>query len=83
MMTSEDIERVKEDRGTNDLTRQIEDLQKQKTYLQSQCRKAGRAMIELNKKYDANLKEIDRLAEENNNLKTLLKDKSVYLKDDK
>ena len=30
-------------------------------------------MIELNLKYESNLKEIDRLAEENENLKTMLK----------
>ena len=33
-------------------------LEQQKEYLQSQCRKAGRAMIELNDKYDACLKQV-------------------------
>ena len=39
--------------------------------LESKCRAAGRAMIELNLKYETNIKEIDRLSEENNNLKIL------------
>ena len=41
--------------------------------LEGKCREAGRAMIELNLKYETNLKEIDRLSEENTNLKVLLK----------
>ena len=73
MLTRADIKRLKEDRGPLDLTKQIEDLQKQKEYLQSQCRKAGRAMIELNIKYETSIKEIDRLSEENNNLKRMWK----------
>ena len=39
--------------------------------LESKCRAAGRAMIELNLKYETNIKEIDRLSEVNNNLKIL------------
>ena len=73
MLTRADIKRLKEDRGPADLTRQIEDLQKENYELTRQCRKAGRVMIELNLKYETNLKEIDRLAEENENLKTMLK----------
>jgi len=124
MMTSEDLERVKEDRGDQDLTKRIDVLQKENKELKKRaeeaegentiikgignnspemkalqkenqelskdridlikkCRHAGRMMIELNVKYETNLKEIDRLSEENDNLKTLLKDKSVYFKDDK
>ena len=30
-------------------------------------------MIELNMKYEANIKELDRLSEENTNLKTMMK----------
>ena len=41
--------------------------------LEGKCREAGRAMIELNMKYEANIKELDRLAEENTNLKLMLK----------
>ena len=73
VLTRADIKRLKEDRGSLDLTKQIEDLQKQKEYLQSQCRKAGRAILELNGKYEGMIKEVDRLSEENSNLTTLLK----------
>jgi len=41
--------------------------------LEGKCREAGRAMIELNMKYEANIKELDRLSEENTNLKVMLK----------
>ena len=41
--------------------------------LEGKCREAGRAMIELNMKYESNIKELDRLSEENTNLKTMLK----------
>ena len=34
------------DRGPNDLEQQIEDLKKQKEYLQKQCRKAGGAILD-------------------------------------
>ena len=73
MLTRADIKRLKEDRGPSDLTRQIEDLQKQKEYLQSQCRNAGRTILELNAKYEGMIREVDRLSEENSNLMTLLK----------
>ena len=41
--------------------------------LEDKCREAGRAMIELNLKYESALKEVDRLSEENTNLKTMMK----------
>ena len=41
--------------------------------LEDKCRRAGRAMIELNLKYETNIKELDRLSEENTNLKTMMK----------
>ena len=41
--------------------------------LEDKCREAGRAMIELNLKYESSLKEVDRLSEENTNLKTMMK----------
>jgi regulator of replication initiation timing len=41
--------------------------------LEGKCREAGRAMIELNMKYESNIKELDRLSEENTNLKVMLK----------
>ena len=44
--------------------------------LEDKCREAGRAMIELNLKYESSLKEVDRLSEENTNLKTMMKGKN-------
>ena len=41
--------------------------------LEGKCHEAGRTMIELNMKYEANIKELDRLSEENTNLKVMLK----------
>jgi len=43
---------------------EMEELKKQKEYLQSQCRKAGRAMLELNAKYEAALADLAREKEE-------------------
>ena len=43
--------------------------------LEDKCHSAGRAIIELNLKYDTNVKELDRLSEENTNLKVMLKGK--------
>tara|TARA_Y100001951_G_C11219719_1_gene228002 strand:- start:169 stop:570 length:402 start_codon:yes stop_codon:yes gene_type:complete len=42
--------------------------------LEEKCREAGRAMIELNVKYEANIKELDRLSEENTNIKIMKDD---------
>ena len=50
MVTEEDINRVV--RGPNDLEEMIEKLQKQIEYLRSQCKKAGRAILELDKEND-------------------------------
>jgi len=66
MLTNEDMKRIKDDRGDSDLTKRIK-------FLEGKCREAGRAMIELNMKYEANIKELDRLSEENTNLKVMLK----------
>ena len=41
--------------------------------LESKCREAGRAMLELNAKYEMSIQEIDRLSEENTNIKTMTK----------
>ena len=38
---------MKDDRGKLDLTRQIEDLTKQKEFLQSKCRQAGAEINDL------------------------------------
>ena len=68
MMTDEDMKRIKKDSGPIDLTLKIDQLE-----LENKCREAGRAMIELNVKYEGMIKEVDRLSEENNNLKTMMK----------
>ena len=62
-------------RGPNDLEEQIDQLQKQKVFLQNQCRKAGGAIFNQEKTIEGLKKEIDRLSEENTNLKTMLGNK--------
>ena len=71
MMTSEDIVRVK--RGPADLVERIEQLEKQKEILKSACKKAGARIKELDRDRDILKKEIDRLSEENDNLRTMMK----------
>ena len=61
-----------EDRGPGDLTYQLEVLTKQKEYLQRQCRRAGHAILDLEVNNSGLKKEIDRLSEENDNLKTMM-----------
>ena len=48
-----------------------EALQKQKIYLQKQCRKAGAAILAQEAVNGGLVKEIDRLSEENDNLKRM------------
>ena len=71
MMTSEDITRIK--RGPADLEERIEQLIKQKEILKSACRKAGHRIEELERDREILKKEIDRLAEENNNFESMLR----------
>ena len=71
MMTSEDIARVK--RGPADLEERIEQLLKQKEILKSACKKAGARIAELEELELRLVSDIDRLVEENNNLRTMLK----------
>ena len=71
MMTSEDITRIK--RGPADLEERIEQLLKQKEILKSACKKAGARIKELDRDRDILKKEIDRLSEENDNLRTMMK----------
>ena len=71
MMTSEDIARVK--RGPADLEERIEQLEKQKEILKSACKKAGARIKELERDREILKKEIDRLAEENNNFERMLR----------
>ncbi len=73
MIQKEDLARIKEDKGPNDLELQIEGLTKQKEYLQKQCRRAGEAVLNQELKFDALTKEYDKVVEENNNIKTMMK----------
>ena len=63
MLTNADIQRIK---AQGDLGKRVKELE-------DKCREAGRTMIELNLKYESALKEVDRLSEENTNLKTMMK----------
>ena len=71
MMTSEDITRIK--RGPADLEERIDQLQKQKEILKSACKKAGARIKELERDNEILIKDIDRLSEENDNLRTMMK----------
>ena len=71
MMTESDIERIK--RGPNDLEERIEQLMKQKEILKSACKKAGARIEELERDREILIKDIDRLSEENDNLRTMMK----------
>ena len=75
MMTSEDITRVK--RGPADLEERIEQLEKQKEILKSACKKAGARIKELERDNEILIKDIDRLSEENSNLRIMLKNDST------
>ena len=65
-MIQEDLVRIKEDRGPNDLEEQIDMLTKQKEYLQKKCREAGDKLNSLTI-------EFDKVVEENTNLKVMMK----------
>ena len=66
MIIKEDLVRIKEDRGPNDLELQIDMLTKQKEYLQSKCRQAGEKLNSLTI-------EFDKVVEENTNLRVMMK----------
>ena len=66
MIIREDLVRIKEDRGPNDLEVRIEMLTKQKEYLQSKCRETGEKLNSLTR-------EFDKVVEENTNLKVMMK----------
>jgi len=71
MVTEEDLNRVV--RGPADLEERIEQLIKQKEILKSACKKAGARIKELERDREILKKEIDRLAEENNNFERMLR----------
>ena len=75
-MTNEDIKRIKEDRGPEDLTVQIDMLTKQKEYMQRKCREAGGAILDLEFQVQTLKKDMDRLSEENDNLRVMMKGKN-------
>jgi chromosome segregation ATPase len=70
-VTEEDVKRVI--RGPNDLEETISKQKKQIEFMQGKCREAGTAILELEAQKAALTKEIDRLSEENDNLRTMLK----------
>tara|TARA_R100001594_G_scaffold135355_1_gene177029 strand:+ start:193 stop:417 length:225 start_codon:yes stop_codon:yes gene_type:complete len=72
-VTKEDVDRVV--RGPNDLEETISKQKKQIEFMQGKCREAGTAILELEAQKVNLSKEIDRLSEENDNLKTMLKSK--------
>ena len=57
------------DKGPNDL---LEQNKKQIEYLQRQCRKAGKAILDQEIMISGLKKDIDRLSEENDNLRRIL-----------
>ena len=61
-------------RGPNDLEQRIEDLEKQKEYLQGQCRKAGKTILDQEVKILSLGKDLDRVSEERDNFVTMLGD---------
>ena len=70
-MIEEDIKRVV--KGPANLKERVEQLLKQKEILKSACKKAGARIEELERDREILKKEIDRLAEENNNFERMLR----------
>ena len=73
MIIKEDLVRIKEDRGPNDLENQIDMLTKQKEYMQKKCREAGAAILQLENQVQTLKKDLDRISEERDNLTTMLR----------
>ena len=71
MITSEDVKRVV--KKPADLEERIEQLEKQKDLLKFHCKKAGARIEELERDRETLKKEIDRLSEENENLRIMMK----------
>ena len=61
------------DKGPNDLEEQIDMLTKQKELLQKKCREAGAAILDLEFKVQTLVKDLDRVSEERDNIKTMIK----------
>ena len=65
-------ERIKELDNSLSMALNINDKwQRENKDLGEKCVKGGLALVELNAKYEASIREIDRLSEENTNLKTM------------
>ena len=55
------------------LEEQIDMLTKQKEYMQKKCREAGAAILDLEFKVQTLVKDLDRVSEERDNIKTMMK----------
>ncbi len=60
-------------KGIGNNSPEMKALHKQKEFLQGKCRQAGKAILDLELTNVGLKKEIDRLAEENDNLRIILK----------
>ena len=70
-MIKEDLERINK-RGPADLEERIEMLTKQVEFMKGKCRQAGTAVLDQEAKIRLLTKEVDRLSEENSNLRTMM-----------
>jgi len=70
-MIKEDLERINK-RGPADLEEQIDQLKKQVEFMKGKCRQAGTAILDQEAKIRLLTKEVDRLSEENGNLRTMM-----------
>ena len=73
-ITEQDIERLNK-RGPNDLEETIKQQKKQIEFLQGKCRQAGAAILDQEVTINGLKKELERLAEENSNLMTMMGEK--------
>ncbi len=76
-MSNEEIRKLKEEKvalyaDVKKYRDENEALQKQKIFLQNQCRKAGGAIFNQEKTIEGLKKDIDRLSEENDNLRRMM-----------
>ena len=72
-VTEDDIKRVVKEPA--DLEEQIDQLKKQVSFLQDKCRQAGTIIRDLELQKSSLSKEFDRLSEENDNLRIMMKSK--------
>tara|TARA_B100000929_G_C15209600_1_gene318695 strand:+ start:318 stop:560 length:243 start_codon:yes stop_codon:yes gene_type:complete len=72
-VTEDDIKRVV--KRPADLEEQIDQLKKQVSFLQDKCRQAGTIIRDLELQKSSLSKEFDRLSEENDNLRIMMKSK--------